>query len=185
MGNYFRRMPCIIKSINYTEIDDMGWDINRTEYGDNIKENSELYVGQLPKGIRVQVDFTPLHNFVPQYGEAFIGQNAIYSPPETGKSIWKTGDGGSDKNKTTSGINLPIANVVEEKEGEVLTVNLGNPTWVKTGNKVLQYKFDAGSIKTIRYTEEETSPPLKPNDPAEKGKLFSGTLGRTLYFNNE
>jgi hypothetical protein len=31
MGNYFRRMPCIIKSINYTEIDGMGWDINRTE----------------------------------------------------------------------------------------------------------------------------------------------------------
>ncbi len=90
MGNYFRRMPCIIKSINYTEIEGMGWDINRDILGQIFPTDNDLYVGQLPKGIKVQVDFVPLHNFVPQYGEAFIGQDEIYSPPITGKSIWKT-----------------------------------------------------------------------------------------------
>jgi len=108
MGNYFRRMPCIIKNINYTEIEGMGWDINRNTAGEIITPDNDLYVGQLPKGIRVQVDFTPLHNFVPQYGEAFIGQNEVYAPPKTGKSIWRTDDDGSDKNKTTSKINSNI-----------------------------------------------------------------------------
>ena len=122
MGNYFRRMPCIIKSINYTEVEGMGWDINRDSAGDIFRKTgapeitsaegdilptteSDLYVGQLPKGIRVQVEFTPLHNFVPQYGEAFIGQDEIYSPPITGKSIWS---GPEDKNRTTSGLNSTI-----------------------------------------------------------------------------
>lgn len=185
MGNYFRRMPCIIKSINYTEIDGMGWDINRTESGLNIEGDNELYVGQLPKGIKVQVDFIPLHNFVPQYGEAFIGQNAIYSPPKTGKSIWKTDDNGSDKNKTISGMNLPIAGVVEEKEGEVSTIAPGKPLLHSGTNNVLKYKFDGSEIKTIRYTEESTPPSDKPNDPAGKEKLFSGTLGKTLYYDSE
>jgi hypothetical protein len=115
MGNYFRRMPCIIKSINYTEIEGMGWDINRDtdgtifrkvgspSPGDNERSTTEsnLYVGQLPKGIRVQVDFTPLHNFVPQYGEAFVGQDEIYTPPTGGLSIWRDE---TDKDNTTSRI---------------------------------------------------------------------------------
>jgi hypothetical protein len=115
MGNYFRRMPCIIKNINYTEIEGMGWDINRDTDGTPFRKTgsptpgenerptteSDLYVGQLPKGIRVQVDFTPLHNFVPQYGEAFVGQDEIYVPPTGGLSIWKDA---ADKDNTTSRI---------------------------------------------------------------------------------
>jgi hypothetical protein len=119
MGNYFRRMPCIIKSINYTEVEGMGWDINRDTLGQILPTDNDLYVGQLPKGIRVQVDFTPLHNFVPQYGEAFIGQDSIYIPPLTGKSIWKTKtfkdsqgedvvDAITDKLDTTSRLNYNI-----------------------------------------------------------------------------
>jgi hypothetical protein len=79
MGNYFRGMPCIIKGVNYTEIEGMGWDINRDELG-NVFTNTDdqYYTGQLPKGIKVTVNLTPVHNFVPQYGEAFIGQNSKY-----------------------------------------------------------------------------------------------------------
>jgi hypothetical protein len=112
-------MPCIIKSINYTEVEGMGWDINRDTLGQILPTDNDLYVGQLPKGIRVQVDFTPLHNFVPQYGEAFIGQDSIYIPPLTGKSIWKTKtfkdsqgedvvDAITDKLDTTSRLNYNI-----------------------------------------------------------------------------
>jgi len=37
------------------------------------RENSRLFTGQLPKGIRVQSQITILHNFVPQLGKQFIG----------------------------------------------------------------------------------------------------------------
>lgn len=78
IGNYFDGMPSIIKNVNITPIGDMGWDINRNIDGTPIDESDATYVGQLPRGLKVQVDFTPLHNFVPQYGEPFIGQNSRY-----------------------------------------------------------------------------------------------------------
>jgi len=103
MGDYFRRMPSIIKSLSFSEIEGMGWDINRDQNGETIPQTSSLYVGQLPKGIRVQINFTPLHDFVPQYGEAFIGQNDKYIPPNYGKPIWKDT---ADQQSTTSGYYL-------------------------------------------------------------------------------
>ena len=87
MGNYFRGMPCIIKSVDFSEIEGMGWDINRDENGVIIKNDNQYYVGQLPKGIKVTVSLTPIHNFVPQYGEAFIGQNNKYVPDLYGKGL--------------------------------------------------------------------------------------------------
>lgn len=96
MGDYFNGMPCIIKSVDFSEIEGMGWDINRDENGKIITPDNEYYVGQLPKGIRVQVSMTPLHNFVPQYGEAFIGwdnnyHSSIYTLPKSGKGFWNEG----------------------------------------------------------------------------------------------
>ncbi len=81
MGNYFRGMPCIIKDVSFSEVKDMGWDINRDNYTGNIIKPvdettgviNDNFTGQLPKGIKVQVNFTPIHNFVPQFGEPFIG----------------------------------------------------------------------------------------------------------------
>jgi hypothetical protein len=86
MGSYFRSMPSIIRSVEIAEIEGIGWDINRKIDGTNISvanaDNENPFVGQLPKGLKITVSFTPLHNFVPQYGEAFIGQSSIYSPPK-------------------------------------------------------------------------------------------------------
>jgi hypothetical protein len=79
MGNYFNGMPCIIKGVDFSEIEGIGWDINRNLEGGIIPLSDNLYVGQLPKGIKATVSLTPLHNFVPQYGEAFIGQNSKYT----------------------------------------------------------------------------------------------------------
>ena len=79
MGNYFKGMPSIIKSVDFSEIEGMGWDINRSQNGDIFESSSPQYTGQLPKGIKVTVNLTPVHNFVPQYGEAFIGQNPVYT----------------------------------------------------------------------------------------------------------
>jgi hypothetical protein len=89
MGNYFRGMPSIIKGVQFSEIENMGWDINRDIDGNIIPLITEdpssdgftkLFTGQLPKGIKVTVNLTPLHNFVPQYGEPFIGDYSNTNP---------------------------------------------------------------------------------------------------------
>jgi hypothetical protein len=108
MGDYFNGMPCIIKSVDFTEIEGMGWDINRDQDGKIFDPTSEYYTGQLPKGIRVQVSMTPLHNFVPQYGEAFIGWDgtygsSIYTLPKSGKGFWKE----TELNSHTAGYKFP------------------------------------------------------------------------------
>jgi hypothetical protein len=68
MGDYFYLVPSIIKSIDYQEIEGMGWDIDRKEDGTRTGLSQ-----QLPKGIKVTVNFTPVHDFTPQFGETFIG----------------------------------------------------------------------------------------------------------------
>ena len=88
IGDYFVYVPSIINNIGITPISDMGWEINRKNDGslsplfseENDANNgfNPNYTGQLPKGLKIQLDFTPLHDFVPQYGEVFIGNKYMY-----------------------------------------------------------------------------------------------------------
>lgn len=83
MGDYLRRSIVVVKSLNYTPIMEMGFDINRTQDGTAIEFGTSEYVGQLPKGMRVTANIIPLTNavspnspdnfYTPQRGEAFIG----------------------------------------------------------------------------------------------------------------
>ena len=83
MGDYLRRSLVVVKSLSYTPIMEMGFDIDRDIDGRKFKNGEDsLYVGQLPKGIKVQCSLIPLTNevtpqsltfFTPQRGEAFIG----------------------------------------------------------------------------------------------------------------
>jgi hypothetical protein len=83
LGDYLRRSLVVIKSLSYTPIMEMGFDIDRDLDGRKfINGQDNLYVGQLPKGIRVQCGLIPLTNeivpqsltfYTPQRGEAFIG----------------------------------------------------------------------------------------------------------------
>ena len=86
MGDYLRRSIVIVKSLNYTPIMEMGFDINRAQDGTALPYNPDStgeYVGQLPKGIKVAANIVPLTNaispnnsdkfYTPQRGEAFIG----------------------------------------------------------------------------------------------------------------
>ena len=66
MGSYWKSMPVLVNSINYTPITDMGWDIGRSIDGTKVKNS------QLPKGIKVSLDFNIIHNYTPQYGSNFI-----------------------------------------------------------------------------------------------------------------
>jgi len=93
MGDYLRDALVVIRTISLTPIMDMGFDLNMdpTDTARLTPENSE-YVGQLPKGIRVQCQLTPLtqgitgkepntagelvdmtYYYTPQRGEPFIG----------------------------------------------------------------------------------------------------------------
>jgi hypothetical protein len=94
MGDYFSKAVIVMKSITFTPIMEMGFDINRntTEDFSVFKVGDPLYTGQLPKGIKVQCSMTPLTQmtgtlvdknnptvigkelyYTPQRGEAFIG----------------------------------------------------------------------------------------------------------------
>jgi hypothetical protein len=83
MGDYLRRSLVVVKSLAYTPIMEMGFDIDRDIDGRKFKNGEDsLYIGQLPKGIKVQCNLVPLTNevvpqsltfFTPQRGEAFIG----------------------------------------------------------------------------------------------------------------
>lgn len=66
MGDYWKKMPVLVNSISYTPISDMGWDIGRNV--DGTARTNE----QLPKGIKVSMNFTIVHNYTPQYGSDFI-----------------------------------------------------------------------------------------------------------------
>lgn len=85
MGDYLRDAVIIIKSVTLTPIMEMGFDINRDENYTRFGSGDDLYTGQLPKGIRVQCNITPLTQgvvnattntnlyYTPQRGEPFIG----------------------------------------------------------------------------------------------------------------
>lgn len=83
MGDYLRRSIVVVKSLNYTPIMEMGFDINRAQNGTAIEFGTPSYVGQLPKGMRVTANIIPLTNaaspnspnnfYTPQRGETFIG----------------------------------------------------------------------------------------------------------------
>jgi len=99
MGDYFRKMPTIIKNVEFSQIADMGWDINRSTSGEVFPRSTQLYTGQLPKGIKVTVGFTPLHHFTPQVGSEYIGYNpdeavytGIYTPNKNGGQTAITSD---------------------------------------------------------------------------------------------
>lgn len=69
IGDYLVNVPIIINNINLKPSFEAGWDINRTETGEFFIEGDGAI---LPKMIEVDLSFTPLHNFTPQFGERFI-----------------------------------------------------------------------------------------------------------------
>lgn len=90
IGDYLRESIVVIKNLAFNPIFDMGFDINRDNIGSLFNKTDNLYVGQLPKGIKVTCNMIPLtHNmnigngndkeplshlfFTPQRGEALIG----------------------------------------------------------------------------------------------------------------
>ncbi len=79
VGDYFNSMPGIINSINLKPSFEAGWDINRyNDDGEPIPStDTEFYVGQIPRMIEIDMTFTPIHDFTPEYGETFIRNTPV------------------------------------------------------------------------------------------------------------
>jgi hypothetical protein len=91
VGDYINSMPSIIKNISLKPSFEAGWDINRKE--DNslfTSADGNLNVGQVPRMIEVDLSFTPLHNFTPQFGKDFIRQVSLSPQIGTGVGGEKT-----------------------------------------------------------------------------------------------
>ena len=80
IGDYIDSVPGIITNISLKPSFEAGWDLNRDENGGIIKLGGDL-VGQLPRMIDVNLGFTPIHSFTPQFEKKFIRN--IPSPRET------------------------------------------------------------------------------------------------------
>jgi hypothetical protein len=126
MGDYFNKAVIVMKSISFTPIMEMGFDINRNtdENFSLFKVGDPLYTGQLPKGIKVQCSMTPLTQYTnvsseddktelfytPQRGEALIGNRVhaikdrldTISKQYTGEEFLKDDKGKITTNKATS-----------------------------------------------------------------------------------
>jgi len=86
LGTYLTGVPGIIKSVGLDIDMNAGWDINKDyETAMPIEKGNELYVGQLPKLINVNMTFTPVHSFVPKIGQAFIGVGGVHNSTEYNK----------------------------------------------------------------------------------------------------
>jgi len=88
MGDYLRNSIIVVKSLSYTPIMEMGFDINRDLDGRRFQIGELEYVGQLPKGMKVQCNIIPLTQdaanggfYTPQKGEAFIGNSKHVANP--------------------------------------------------------------------------------------------------------
>jgi hypothetical protein len=110
-GTYFNSVPGIVNSINLKPSFEAGWDINRDIDGMPIKEETDTYVGQIPKMIEVDMTFTPIHDFTPQYPIAgkdngnnvnFINNKPVSKPPKT-----------ESPSSTNEGTNTPAPNAVD------------------------------------------------------------------------
>ena len=71
VGDYLESVPGIITSISLKPSFEAGWDLNRDRDG-NIIKLGEYLVGQLPRMIDIDLGFTPIHSFVPQFKKKFI-----------------------------------------------------------------------------------------------------------------
>lgn len=74
IGDYFNNTPGIINNISLKPSFEAGWDINRYAVdGEPIAQTDTLsFVGQIPRMIEVEMNFTPIHDFTPKYGQEFI-----------------------------------------------------------------------------------------------------------------
>ena len=129
VGTYFNGVPGIINNINLKPSFEAGWDINRDILGEPIKpENTTEYLGQIPRMIEVDMTFTPIHSFAPQYASTFVNNtptpktDSAPTPSSTPDSIDKPAE--NNTNKPSTAINF--TNPITSNLNKVLNPGLGS-----------------------------------------------------------
>jgi len=131
VGNYFNSVPGIINSITLKPSFEAGWDINRDVMGNPIPTTDiTYYVGQIPRMIEVDMTFTPIHDFTPQYPIAgkdngnninFINNTPTPKPPQT-----ESPSSTPDTTNTPSSNAVNFTNPVTSNLNRLLNPGLGS-----------------------------------------------------------
>lgn len=87
VGTYFNGVPGIINSITLKPSFEAGWDINRDIDGLPIKKEEKDYLGQIPRMIEVDMTFTPVHDFTPQYPSPSASVSFINNTPVSKENV--------------------------------------------------------------------------------------------------
>jgi hypothetical protein len=70
IGDYLLQVPGFLTSVSYTIANNIPWDIARDVNGEKLQNASIL-----PSVITTNINFTPVHNFIPKKGANFISTN--------------------------------------------------------------------------------------------------------------
>jgi len=108
MGDYFRKMPILIKNVDFAEIEDMGWDINRKVDGTVWQRDEIGFTGQLPKGIKVTLQYIVIHDYTPKAGAEFIGYDPDTNAASGSVFIPSLNDPATGSKAITSGNYTPF-----------------------------------------------------------------------------
>jgi hypothetical protein len=144
MGDYLRKSIVVVKSLTYTPIMEMGWDINRSQDGLLLQPGNPEYVGQLPKGMKVQCNIIPLtHQMTAQptkdaNGDVVAGVKSFYTPQKGEAFI-------GNREHALKGDNLTISTQYNE-------AGLSTPTPIN------------GTLESIYIAKSPVSSPLFKNE---------------------
>jgi len=140
----------------------MGWEINRDADGDVWARTDNYYTGQLPKGIKVSLQFTIIHNYVPKVGVEFIG----YDPEKPNLNIYiPEFEGG--QTKIDSGNYVPY--LVSSNNGTATAKNIQQQSTLTSG--------------TDTTTDNVTNPPSSVVSEIGPDEEFVRQIGSSDFYN--
>ena len=128
VGTYFNGVPGIINNINLKPSFEAGWDINRDDIGNPLQSTDISNVGQIPRMIEVDMTFTPIHDFVPQY-PYITEENQKANVKFINNTPKPKTNSAQSPSSTTDTVNTPAATESTQQPFELYTnnfVNLGS-----------------------------------------------------------
>ena len=136
VGTYFSNVPGVINNISLKPSFEAGWDINRTRDGLPIKDEKNVdYLGQIPRMIEVDMTFTPIHDFAPQYKSTFINNFPLPLPELI-----------PEPSSTSDSVNAPA---VTQQPFELYTSNFMNVGTSPSQAPIVTGDINGGAIEVL------------------------------------
>lgn len=181
IGGYFFNQPGLINRISYEISEDTTWEIG---IADSLSgESKDTSVKQLPHMIKVQFEFTPIHNFVPRKQQNLFGLN------DQNKD--QTGPGVITKYGQERFIALKDSDTVNTVNYDDLTQDTslynGNlPIGTTPSPKVLKPKENERNSKLKQWWEDfkaANRATIAASNEFNQGEAFSQGGNRTAFSN--